>query len=73
MEFGAGTVVPTVRHIGPLSGHAANARLVNINPRESAVSLPHDVIVASAALATLQAIDSCWPESAGRPACNFLQ
>ena len=57
VELGAGTAVPSVRHFGQYVGHAVNARLVRINPRESAVSHPHDVAIASGALAALQAID----------------
>ena len=58
VELGAGTAVPSVRYFGQYVGHAVNARLVRINPRESAVQHPQDVAIASGALAALEQIDA---------------
>jgi hypothetical protein len=39
--MGAGTMVPTIRHMSETIGARFNARVVRINPREPHISSPH--------------------------------
>ncbi|CAD5374881.1 NAD-dependent protein deacetylase of SIR2 family [Rubrivivax sp. A210] len=57
VEIGAGTAIPSVRRFGQSLLRAHGARLVRINPHESAVARSEDVALAGPALATLQALE----------------
>lgn len=61
IELGAGTAVPSVRRFTQQLQRELQARLVRINPRESAVSSPRDAAIACASLAALQTIASLLP------------
>ena len=56
LEIGAGTAIPSVRHFSAQLLQAHGARLVRINPRESAVPTTMDVGLAANAGAALAAI-----------------
>lgn len=57
IEIGAGTEVTTVRHLSEHMVQQFGARLVRINPTDSAVSNTQDVGLATGALKALAAID----------------
>lgn len=61
LEIGAGTAVPSVRRFTQQLQRGLKARLVRINPRESAVSSPLDVGIACASLPALRTIASLLP------------
>lgn len=56
IELGAGTAIPSVRHFSHDLVINHGARLIRINPRESAVPTRHDVAIAGPALAALQTL-----------------
>lgn len=56
IEIGAGTDVPSVRHFSAYLARVCRARLVRINPGESAVAHREDVAIAQGALTALQGI-----------------
>ena len=57
VEIGAGTAIPSVRRFGQRIVHEFGARLVRINPRESAVPSSQDIGLASGSLQALAEID----------------
>ncbi len=57
IELGAGTAIPSVRHFSHQQIRERGARLIRINPRESAVPSPKDMGFAKGAVETLEAID----------------
>jgi hypothetical protein len=57
VEVGAGTDVPSVRHVVAQLGMLPDAALIRINPREPAVSGRRDLAIAAPALQALQAMD----------------
>lgn len=61
LEVGAGTAVPSVRRFTQQLQRGLQARLVRINPRESAVSSSLDVGLACASLTALRTIASLLP------------
>ena len=63
VEIGAGTAVPSVRHFVQGLQRGLGARLVRINPREAAVTGPHDVAMPAPALQALQDIAEHVPGS----------
>lgn len=67
VECGAGSAVPTVRHLSEHLVAGLGARLVRINPREPAVP-PGQQAVAAPALRTLRQLDALLaPTTKGRP------
>jgi len=56
LEMGAGTAIPTIRHMSENLGRRLDARVIRINPREPQISPPH-VSLACGALEGLSAID----------------
>jgi NAD-dependent SIR2 family protein deacetylase len=56
IEIGAGTAVPTIRHLAGELGSRDDARLIRINPREAEVA-PRHISVPLGALEALAAID----------------
>jgi len=56
LEMGAGTAIPTIRHMSENLGRRLDARVIRINPREPQISLPH-IGLACGALDGLSAID----------------
>ncbi|KQP23031.1 Sir2 family NAD-dependent protein deacetylase [Pseudorhodoferax sp. Leaf267] len=61
VEVGAGTAVPSVRNCTQQLQQTLGARLVRINPRESAVASTRDVGLACAAGAALETIATLLP------------
>lgn len=57
IELGAGTVVPSVRHFSHQLSREHGARIIRINPRESAVPSSRDVGISLGALDGLRRID----------------
>ncbi len=41
IELGAGSVIPTIRHLSERLGRAKGVRVIRINPRESHIGSPH--------------------------------
>lgn len=41
IEMGAGTAIPTIRHLGERLGHTHRATVIRINPREPHIERPH--------------------------------
>jgi NAD-dependent SIR2 family protein deacetylase len=41
IEMGAGTAIPTIRHISERLGRRQGAAVIRINPREGEISSPH--------------------------------
>ena len=56
IEMGAGTAVPTIRHLTQTLAQKPQARAIRINPREAQISAPN-ISIALGALEGLQAID----------------
>nr|WP_320051193.1 Sir2 family NAD-dependent protein deacetylase [uncultured Desulfuromonas sp.] len=56
VEMGAGTAVPTIRHLTQTLARKTNARAIRINPREAEIGAPN-ISIALGALAGLTAID----------------
>jgi NAD-dependent SIR2 family protein deacetylase len=57
IELGAGTAIPTIRHISEQLGSRNGATIIRINPRESKISHPH-ISIPCGALDTLVGIDT---------------
>lgn len=57
VELGAGTAVPTIRHLTETLGRKKNARAIRINPREAEIGSAH-ISIADGALSALRAIDA---------------
>lgn len=56
IEIGAGTAVPTIRHLSERIARGYNATLVRINPREYHVASPH-ISIACGGLEAIEGID----------------
>ncbi|WP_148894571.1 SIR2 family NAD-dependent protein deacylase [Geothermobacter ehrlichii] len=56
IEMGAGTAIPTIRHLSERIGAWPEATVIRINPREAQIRPPH-ISLACGALEGLQAID----------------
>lgn len=57
IEMGAGTAIPTIRHISEQLGSRNGATIIRINPRESEITHPH-ISIPCGALETLVGIDT---------------
>jgi NAD-dependent SIR2 family protein deacetylase len=57
IEMGAGTAIPTIRHISERLGRRHGATVIRINPRESVLS-PHHISLPCGALDALAGIDA---------------
>ena len=57
IEMGAGTAIPTIRHMSEHIGYRNNATVIRINPREAYIEEPH-LSLEYGALEGLQKIDS---------------
>ncbi|PLX97098.1 MAG: NAD-dependent deacetylase [Desulfuromonas sp.] len=55
IEMGAGTAIPTIRHLSERLGQRKEARVIRINPREPQIHAPH-FSFAAGAVATLDQI-----------------
>ncbi len=58
VELGAGTAIPSVRHFSHHVSRACGARIIRINPRESAVPSTQDVGLAMGSLEALRAVSA---------------
>ncbi len=56
VEMGAGTAIPTIRHMSERLGRAQNATVLRINPREPQIPPPH-ISIPLGALEGLEGID----------------
>ncbi|MFA5700885.1 MAG: Sir2 family NAD-dependent protein deacetylase [Desulfuromonas sp.] len=56
LELGAGTAVPTIRHLSTRLGQTYGASVVRINPREANIQPPH-ISIACSARTALEQID----------------
>lgn len=57
IEMGAGTAIPTIRHVGEQLGRRAGARMIRINPREGQIAPPH-LSISCGALEALHGIEA---------------
>ena len=57
IEMGAGSAIPTIRHLSERLGRAPGARVVRINPREAHIAPPH-IALACGALEGLRGIEA---------------
>ena len=62
IELGAGSAIPTIRHLSERLGRRPQARVVRINPREPQISSPH-FSLACGALEGLQTIEAALADS----------
>lgn len=60
IECGAGTAIPTIRHLSEHTARGRGCRLIRINKREAAVPAGH-IGIAAGALEALRAIDALLP------------
>lgn len=56
IEMGAGTGIPTIRHLSERLGHQPSCTVIRINPREPYIQPPH-LSLAEGSLSALQRID----------------
>jgi len=56
VEMGAGTAIPTIRHLSERLGRLKNCRVIRINPREAHIAPPH-LSFAEGSAAALQQIN----------------
>ncbi len=57
VEMGAGTALPTIRHMSEQIGYRLDATVIRINPREPFIEEPH-ISLACGALEGLQKIEN---------------
>ncbi len=55
IEMGAGTAIPTIRHLSEQTGRQPTCTVIRINPREPQITAPH-ISIAEGSLAALQNI-----------------
>ncbi|KIH76420.1 NAD-dependent protein deacetylase, SIR2 family [Geoalkalibacter ferrihydriticus] len=55
VEMGAGTAIPTIRHLSEQLGHRYSATVIRINPREAQIGAPH-ISLSRGSLEALQSI-----------------
>lgn len=58
VEMGAGTAVPSIRHLSEKLGRLPEAHVLRINPREPQISAPH-ISFSTGALESLVGINTC--------------
>jgi len=60
IELGAGSAIPTIRHLSERLGQRPGVRVIRINPREAHIGSPH-LSLPVGALEGLTGIDACLP------------
>jgi len=59
IEIGAGSNIPTIRHLSEQLGQKKLTRVLRINPREAHINAPH-LSFSNTAAATLDQIEKCF-------------